>query len=324
MTLRPPERQNLHGNPHAAERDHLSHSSISTFLGCNAKYDFHYGQRLAPAVTARPLASGSAFAHALEHANPQAGYDLIAEEREALAEEYGGNPWIVIPSKQDAELEGAIVRAAAAGYLKRFGAHGQTREVELRVRIRNPAPGGRYSQTHDLVVRVDGLDLKGRVLIEDKFSGKVDANLPQRVRIDRQITIGCYAVWRATGVLVENVLFRVTKKPSIRQTQKESFEEYVARLEADYVERDDFYYHEFAARRTLDDFLRLEVELWRWSESVRQARASGVWPRNTDHCRFTGCTFLAPCAQEPGWEHQFHVREDHRFVEREQPKEAAA
>lgn len=317
--LRPPERVNLAGAE--TGRLHLSHSSLSTFLACEQRFFIHYERRLDPAVTVEPLAVGKAFAHALETGDPSGGAKLLRLHAEKEAERAAGNPWLTVPTENEVAKQAAIVGHAAQAYLAKYGSRGQTREVELRARIRNPAKGGRYSQTHDLVVRIDAVSNDLTALYEDKLVGQIPrASLAARVRLDRQVSIEAYMIWRCFGVLVDRIHYRLTLKPSIEQrvgrllkdgSRKgaETFAEYLARIGEEYATRPEHYLVEEVATRTPDDFLRLEHELWRWAEQVRSARRDGVWPRNTGACHeYSGCRYLAICAREPGAAHQYVVR----------------
>lgn len=307
LILRDPELLNLEDNDETVGRGHLSHSAIGTLLACEQRFKLHYESGLRPAVTATPLALGRAFATALETGDPQIGYDLVLADHAAEVAANAGNPWAVSVPREEAETGAVTVRAASRAYLKRYGQHGETRELTLRARIRNPAPGGRYSLSHDLVGRVDAVDLDNRVLIEDKLaSSQSKVGLDRRVKLDRQVSIETYLIWRCTGVLIDKVHYRVTSKPGIRQRQNETHDQFLERLEGDYAERPEFYLTEELAERTRIDFLRLETELWRWAEMVRSARTDRTWPRNTSACLEHGsCRFLPLCADEPGAYEQF-------------------
>lgn len=303
-------------------RSHLSHSGLSTLLACQQRWHWHYEERQRPAMTKRSLAVGSGFAHALESGEPDEGYRYVVSEAERERAEADGSPWISLPSEEEVEIGAQVAREAARCYLARYGTHGETREMKLRARIRNPAENGRYSLTHDLLGRVDSVDLDRRLLIEDKLLQKADRkHLAQRLRLDRQVSIECYLIWRTTGVEIEDIEYRVTVKPAIRRRQGESHDEYLVRIAYEYATRPDHYLISEPVKRTRDDYLRLEQELWRWAETVRDARRDGVWPRNTAACLdYGGCQFLALCAREPGAHLQFRTAP--KFVER--TKEIAA
>lgn len=305
FALRPPDLVNLANEE--TGRDHLSHTSLGTLLGCQERFNLHYERRLRPAVTAEPLSLGAAFALALEHGDPEAAWLLVHAQWERDTEANEGNPWVSLPSRQEVEVGAQIAREAARCYLKRYGTHSETRELQMRVRIRNPETGGRVSATHDLLGRADAVDLENAVLIEDKLaSSMMRSNLHQRVRLDRQVSIGCYLVWRTTGILIRDVKYRVTLKPGIKQRQNETHDEFLDRLAEDYAGRPEHYLVEESASRDESDFLRLERELWRWAETVREARKDGTWPRNSAAClEYGGCRYLALCAGEPGADNQF-------------------
>lgn len=311
--LRPPERINLADQgDDGTGRSHLSHSALGTFLACEQKFNWHYEHRLKPAVTATALSLGRAFAHALETGDPGAGARAIFDEAQAQVDLAAGSPWIQSPDPEKTATDATVVQEASRAYLNRYGHHDQTREIELRARIRNPASGGRYSQTHDLLARVDAVSPDWLDLFEDKLVGQIPRkDLGSRLRLDRQVSIETYLIWRTTGVMVERVHYRLTLKPAIRQRQNETHDGYLERIGEEYATRPEHYLHEEPVTRTQDDFLRLEQELWRWAEQVRSARRDGVWPRNVAHCSdFGGCAFLALCAREPGADHQFVTREE--------------
>lgn len=304
MQLRPAELINLHGQD--TGRDALSHTRLGTFLACEERFRWQYIKRLEPAVKPEPLSRGAAFAHALELNNPQAGYDLVMEEQAALVEEHGHNLWISLPSEDDALRVATLVRAMSTAYLATYGTQGARREVTLRQVLRNPQTGA-ASRTFDVQARVDAV--AGDLLIEDKTASRIPAFTQQRLKLDRQVTLGCYLLWRCEGIDVRDVSYRITRTPSIKQTQKETLSEYLDRLEHDYAERASWYCQEFELSRTPDDFVRLEQELWDWAAQIRDATRKGVWPRNVSSCaEYQGCRYLALCAREPGAEQQFQVR----------------
>jgi hypothetical protein len=205
--LRPPDLVNLH--PQTDEqtgRGHLSHSSISTQLNCLRKFGWAYVERLEPIDRARPLSLGSAFATALEHANPDTGAAQLDRPTSDQAEH------------DRLEIDKAIIRAAAGLYLTRFGAKtGEARELAYRIRLRSPYTGA-WSRTFDLVGRADGVIDHGDYLelIEDKLVGRVDAVQVKKVRLDRQVGLASYALWRVTGKPVRVIRYRWVKKPSER------------------------------------------------------------------------------------------------------------
>jgi hypothetical protein len=307
--IEPPECINLHPD---SERwnNVLSPTSIDGLLACEEKHRLSRVERLEPTVKAVPLEMGAAFAKATEHADPGRGAAAYMASWKVAHEQHGASPWAVVPSREQAEINATIVEAGARTYLARYGAS-ELREQTFRVPIRG---GG-----HDLLCRVDGRSEGGSELFEDKFVSRIDRrNMERRLRLDRQVSIEFYSAWRATGVLAERMNYRMTLKAALRRGRRESHDQFLDRLAADYAERPDHYLAEFEATRTLESFERLEQELAAWSMRLVFLKATQSWTRNTARCSdFSGCEFLPLCSDEPGARHQYVERN------RSQPQEKA-
>jgi hypothetical protein len=291
-TLRPSDATNLAGLP--VEREYLSHSSISTQLNCLRRFEFERVDRLELVSRPRPLGMGSAFQKAIEMQDPNAGAALVREG-------------VIVGDQADEDklrVEEATVAAAAALYLRTWPADDrEQREYEYRVRLRSPYTG-RPSNTFDLLGYADGVtDCGGWLeLTENKFVGQVNAVTVRKLPLDRQVSLACYALWRATGKTVRKVNYRFTRKPTIRQKRGETVDEFIERLTADYADpaRADFYAHGEELFRSADDLLRIEQELWDWAEQLRSARRRGFYARNTSHCSdYGGCPFIPMCTGDP-------------------------
>jgi hypothetical protein len=329
--LRPSDCENLAGQD--TGREHLSHSRLNLFLACHRKYELHYEERLEPVGGIEALSLGSAFQKAIELQDPYAaslaldGWTFKPKaalwETDALppagvipvgkgnatAHEPACSHWAIPPEDevhfytQEAEdkhrVNCAIVRAAAALYLRKWPAPaGERREFEFLVRLRNPWTG-HYSRTFDLLGYADALEGEGPFkLTENKLVGRVDAVMVKRLPLDRQLALLRYGIWRAEGHPVSEVAFRWIKKPSIKQRQKETVQEFCDRLAADYEEREDFYaYEPPASYITAADLLRIECELWTWAEQLRQLRRQRIYDRNTSVCsEYGGCKYLPICS----------------------------
>lgn len=343
LTLRPPEGENLAGQD--TGREHLSHSSVSTLLSCRRKYQLAKVDRLELVTRPAALRLGAAYQKAIELQAPEVGPRILrgwlpcelcggrgshTETLHALGKtligkcpacdarggEQGPGPRITSQEDEDRlQVEEATVEAAAALYLRTWPATDQEqREVEYRVRLRNPATGA-YSLTFDLLGYADGVvDCDSWLeLIENKLVGQITELSVKRLPLDRQIALARYGLWRATGKQVRRVHYRFVRKPSIKQRQKETLPEFLARLRADYEEREDFYAVQpdpmFAPH---EDALRVEAELWEWADDVRRGRRRQVWPRNTSHCTdFGGCAFIPICTGDPDARALYRVREPH-------------
>lgn len=287
MQLRPADLDNLAGLPN--DRGHMSHSSISMQLSCLRKWGWAYDEKLELISKPRPLGMGSAFHKAIELGDPVAGVALL------------DRPTVDQEDFDRVLMDKAIVTGAAKLYLDTYGTKGLERELEYRVRLRSPYTGA-YSRTFDLLGFADGVIDHGSYLelIEMKFVGRVDPVTVKRVKLDRQVSLECYALWRVTGKPVRVIRYRWTKKPSIKQKQKETVSEYCERVIEDYAQRPDFYAIEEKTFRSDDDLLLIEAELWDWAEQLRDAKRRNVFARNTSHCTdFGGCPYIDLCVGDP-------------------------
>jgi hypothetical protein len=321
-TLRPSDAENLAGVD--TGRAHLSHTRLSMFLACHEKFNLHYERRLERIDKRESLEMGKAYQKAIELQDPDAAPLVLDGWTPGPSE--GGfvppaeEPYFHTQEAQDRhEINKAIVRAAAALYLRKWPAPvGEQREFEFLVRLRNPWTG-HYSRTFDLMGYADGLVdnyemsmSAGRPLelVENKLVGRVDSVMVQRLPLDRQLQLLRYGVWRATGRTVGTVHFRWVKKPSIKPRQKESIPEFCERLAADYEEREDFYaYEPPPSYITSADLLKIECELWLWSEQLRALRRQRAFDRNTSHCSdYGGCDYIPLCSGDPDAESLYRVR----------------
>ena len=289
LTLREPDLTNLHpATDEETGRGHLSHSSIGTQLACLRRWGWRYFERLELIEEGWPRSMGRAFHIGLEHGSP-------ARAREALFRE------VHEPAAQERmQIQQAIAEAATHAYMGRWPIE-QRRELKYRIRLRNPATGA-WSRTFDLVGAADGIVDHGDYLelVEDKLVGRVDALTVHATKLDRQIGLSCYALWRITGKPVRVVRKRFVKRPAIKRKQNESHDEFLRRIHDDYEERPDFYVHEEPTFRSADDLLTLEAELWDWAEQRRNAIARKFFARNTASCGdYGGCDYIPLCVNEP-------------------------
>jgi hypothetical protein len=272
-------------------RKTLSHSSIGTQLACLRRFGYAYEDRLELIARPAALSLGAAFAKAIEHGDPGIGMQALAAEREVHDQE----------DQDRLAKDMAVVGGAAKAYLDRYGRDTDPRvstEYEYLVRLRNPETG-HGSNTFDLHGRADGVIDHGDFLelIEDKLVGALTAQMVKRVRLDRQVSLESYALWRITGKPVRKIRYRHTRKPSIKQRQNESVDDFCQRVLEDYEARPDFYLHEETTYRDADDLLLIEQELWSWAKQRREAMRDSIWPRNVASCDdYGGCAYLVPPA----------------------------
>lgn len=282
-------------------REALSHTRLNTKLACGRKFELAYRERLERAEVATPLELGRAFARALQHGDPAIGAAYIREHAHIFDQD----------GEDRSRIQAATVSAAARYYLDRWGTKAnEQRELTYRIRLRSPWTGA-YSRTFDLTGRADGvIDCGSHLeLIEDKFVGQITEQTVRKLKLDRQISLTCYGLYRATGKHVRVIHYRMTRKPSIDRkkgrtnkagetTGAETVEQFIDRLAADYAspERVDFYGRQESLFRDPAALAEIEAELWMWAEEVRHADRQRLYPRNTSAClEHGGCAFLPIC-----------------------------
>lgn len=285
-------------------RRRLSHTMLKDMLACPRRYQLARIERLEPIARRAYLDMGSAFQLAIEHRNPEMGAAQLIDNFEVFSAE----------DERQRQIEAATIKAASALYLRTWPpSDAEHREYEYLVRLRSPYTGA-WSHTFDLHGFADGVTDLGDALelTENKFLGKLDAATIKALKLDRQLGLMCYGLWRATGKPVTRVRYRIVRKPTIRQKKgrqtkagisgAETVDEYIARLAADYADpgRVEHYTHEEYIVRDDTDLLRTEAELWEWAEQLRGMDQRGFYPRNTDTCAdYGGCRFAPICVNDP-------------------------
>lgn len=128
--------------------------------------------------------------------------------------------------------------------------------------------------------------------------------------IDLQVS-AYFSALRELGKPLDHMLYRVTKKPTIKvdSRKKETLSEYLLRLR-DRIENDPgATFEEHVLYRTdaeLDRFMEQAADV---NAHVRLSRRSGAWPQSTKACTmFGGCVFLPICRGEVGATDEFRIK----------------
>ena len=305
--LRPPEGENLIDLADVeAKRGHLSHSTLNLALNCERKYQFAKVERLEPIEVKQSLQLGKAFHKGIELGDPVKGAEYLLENAPEPHDQ---------AEYDQQRIAAHTVSAGVATHIRKWGKllPGDRPEFGYRIRIRNPWTG-HYSRTFDFLGYADCVKDHpdgGLVLVENKFVGQLSATTIRKLKLDRQVSLTCYALWRATGKQVTVVDYRYVRKPSIRPKSAESVDDYIERMHRDYEEREDFYTYGEPLFRDARDLLDIEAELWTWADQVRVSRHRGFFPRNTSHCAdYGGCQYLPLCCGDTDARDRYHVASD--------------
>ena len=271
----------------------LTASRMGALLACPRKHFWRYELGLRRQVDADALRFGTAWHAAMEAR--WTGADVEVAFAAAVA---GKN--------ELDELQLATLSGLLAGYYTRY-ASDPIKSVHPEVEFRHPLAG---SRTFESAGKIDGLAVMhdGRLaLVEHKTAGcdiAPDSDYWLRLRGNAQVMQYILAA-RALGWDVALVIYDVARKPSIRQKQGETPEQFGDRLAADTKERPEFYF----ARREVpileDDLAEFEIQrqvlarqiLACRGESRRARRPEHGWPRNVGEMTCKLCDFAGFCLQ---------------------------
>ena len=254
----------------------LTHSKRQAFMTCRRYFFYRYEEQIELRHKKPGRRRGTIFGDAL-----QAARDLEVlsvdettaeftplEQRVAAAQEEvdrAADELLLHANDQETtdelEIERVKIRVMAAAYIRRYGTLPR-REVEYRLPLVNP-DSGRSSRTFQRGGKIDGLEVisaKRARLIEDKFVGQIQRVMIERLPLDAQVTEYVDALL-SRGWTAE-VQYRHTRypqlnprkgkvapaftpggKPSTAKTvAPEQMWEFEQRLEADVLERPEFYF----------------------------------------------------------------------------------
>lgn len=269
----------------------LTYSRIRMYLNCPAAEYLRYKASLVPRLkgsTARLL--GSAVHKGLETGNIDEALALFDTVQPVSQEE-----------QDQLDLDRVTCRAMLLGAKKAFEPlENMQHEVEFNLPILNPQTG-RAGRLFRLAGKVDGICTKdGETwLVEYKTASTITKAYIDRLGIDGQITTYMHAMQRVLGKPIAGVIYRIIRKPSIRQGQKETLEQYCKRLEEDYQNRPEFYYVEQMLYRSADDLKAYAQELWDIAQRMQWDHKFGIHPHNTARCTdFGSCEYMPICRHE--------------------------
>ena len=271
----------------------LTNSAIGQFKNCRRAFYYRRVEELALRYESVSRGVGSAVHKGLETGNTEEALRLFDD---------------IFPGDQEEadklETNRAIVQAMLEGYFDLYGKgwDGEYHpEKQFEISIINPASGA-TSRSYRLAGKVDGL-LKqdGRWwLVEYKTAGMIDKNYIDKLMLDQQLTTYIYALQRQEQIKISGVIYRMLRKPSIRQRKNETIGQFIERLTQDYKDRPEFYFFEEQLYRSQEDLDEFEREIWDITQDLLKCRREGLWYRNTSRCKdWGGCEYLPLCTQQP-------------------------
>ena len=273
-------------------RDVITQSEMTAFGRCEERHNNRYNRRLVPFVEHPALRDGKAV-----HAGLQYG----SAERAVVELRGPDRMWSLWEGEGFAKRE-ATISAMVTGALNMWDIWPETHELEFDVPLLNPKTK-RPSRKHSLHGVFDGVwggthpRFPGEVVLgEWKTASQVGRDYIQRLEIDFQVSTYCWAASRLFGTPVRKVVYRVIKKPTIRQKQTEEVEEYIDRVKEDYLQRQDHYFTEVVVERTDEQLQGWMVQAWETHRRILSIRKGAPAIRSTQSCLSRGrCPYFDLC-----------------------------
>ena len=297
----------------------VTQTFMQTMMSCEEKARLRYMELLRGPTTSA-LSVGSAVHLGFELGSVEEALKLLEEDR---------GPSYLEHEAEALQKDRATVQAIVEGGMALWSGWPSVKERTFEVPFVNPATG-HASTKHCFSGVFDGVFLPGElppmpgvggigrsfghnsspVLLEIKTTSRLDSAYLERLELDWQVSSYLAAASVVYGEPVRHMVYRIAKKPSIRQKKTETHAEFVVRLVEDYKSRPDFYFEEVVVSRTDDQIRRWWFEAWELHERILRIENGGMTVRNSRHCLdFGRCTYFDLCRGAVGPE-AFRVLDD--------------
>ena len=296
----------------------LTNSARNKFAACHRAYQLFYVQGKRPVIPSDALGFGTAMHALLEGV-------WGGSSSRANGEGDGGPSFNTGDPYRDMTL-----KALYEGYLDRWERDDDERfekvaaEVYFEAPLMNPETGG-ISKTWVLAGKIDAIAREkatGKLYIIEHKTTSQDigpgSDYWRRLAIDGQVS-GYYVGAQANGYEVENCLYDVIRKPTIKPYKAtpedkrkynkdgslsktcrefdETPEEWYHRLELDILQRPDYYYARVEVARSADDLTDYLFDMWAVGREIADAQRLGRFSRNPQNCQSYGkCEFFDVCS----------------------------
>ena len=271
----------------------LTQTELVTFSRCEERHNIRYNRRLTPFEEHPALAMGSAVHEGLEHGSVKAALAVMDASRDS---DWPG-------SSASDRVRRSQVAAMVGGALERWSCWPDKHEVQFEIPLRHPDTDV-PSAEHRLSGVFDGgwegtyPGMPGEwVLGEWKTASIVNRDYIARLEIDFQVTTYLYAASVLYQRPVRKMVYRVIKKPTIRQKKTESANDYAERVRLDYLERPEHYFFDQVVTRTDAQLIEWKRQAWATHRRILEIqRGEAVAIRSTQSCLSRGrCPYFDLC-----------------------------
>lgn len=232
----------------------LTASMIRAYKACPRLYELQYIENLKPETAPEALTIGSNYHQCLEH--------LLKGE----------------------EFHGEGIAAPMARAFAKFIPYKDWNIVEVEKEFEYNA-----SRFFKIRGKVDGLCADGSVVEHKTTRNALDDKYLDRLALDDQVTLYLASQSVIQNRIVNRVHYTAVQKPTIRQKQNETLEEYMKRVEDWY---DETKVKSFTVVRSPQELGKACDELEYLAKEIRNRK---VWYRNPSHCSIVDCAYRSIC-----------------------------
>jgi len=270
----------------------ITQSELTTFSKCEQRHNLRYNKWLTPFEEHPALSMGSAFHTGIEEQSVEAAIDYLR----------GIDP--VWPKWEEgkANVRESIVAAMVGGALNQWTVWPDKHEVQFQLPFRHPVTNNaskkhRFSGVFDGVWEGTHPDYPGEVVLgEWKTAAQVNNDYMLRLEIDFQVSTYLWAASQLYGRPVRKVVYRVVKKPTIRQKKTEELSEYADRVKEDYLLRPEHYLFEVVVERTDEQLEQWRSQAWAIHKRLLAIKRGNEPIKSTQACLGRGrCPYFDLC-----------------------------
>lgn len=291
----------------------LTHSNRTTFASCRKKFLWDYQYRLSTQRVSEPLEVGSVFHDEIDkfycalRDEGRYGEEGIFTSQKRIADHFqrmraGIDATIISEYDYDriAIME-AVCCGLVAGYVRKYEerdlANYEVVEPETQFELPIGDTGWFTRGKIDLLVRVKKRKKVYRI-IEHKTASSITPGYVSKIALDKQTLRYVMAARKVFKLNVDSIVYNVTMKPRIRQGKRESFTNFVKRMENEYEDETKYFYREVITPS--DKMVRsIEVDDLKFVKEIERSQESGYYYQNTGHCfDFNStCPYMRLCVE---------------------------
>lgn len=235
----------------------ITTSQIRAFKSCRRLYELQYVERLKPKVEPEYLSIGSSYHRLVEN---------IILDKASTESTIAG----IMADQFRNKILPLLPRISKV-------------EHEFKVNI---------GRSKFLIGKIDAISDDGTPIEHKTTSDTIDEKYIYRLNWDDQVTNYLLALSLERKQIINKVIYTVIKKPTIRQKQNETIEEYLARCVAWYEEDTAGKVATFTVIRSKDELAAKQSELVEMCKEIKKCKC---FYRNPSHCSIIGCSYASIC-----------------------------